>query len=251
MKAEYLPSPTSDLMLRRAILVYENTNAYDGGRPAAFATVHEVRNGVVQFGAPITPEFVEQLSAELVEHHRRQKKVDTSKLSPLIPENLIAIDSKMMAWFCPSAPRPIFFETNNEKLNKLSGTTVLHPSLLFIVIADRIRVFALAGTNKPDLDTRLFRAPYHNVYQDGALCRGSAAFPKGIHQGLIPRYEKAFFKSAFTHSNVAAERITGHPGGHLGLWKEMGRKKAIEFPRCHPFPETYLIPSKRTVRDVL
>lgn len=244
MKTEYHPTPTREVPLRRAILVYDNTDYVDNGRPASVATVHEVKLGTVLPGAPLTRAAIMELATSLLEGEKRKKKVDTSKFSPILPERLIAYDRGLMAWHCPSAYRPIHFQTNNDKLNKLSGKMVFHPHLLFIV-SRGMSVFALAGCGKPGLDTPVCRAPYHNIWETGNLCVGSAKMPNAVHHGLLHEYEQSFFRSAFTHSNVNADRLTAHPGGHLGLWTEMCMNNVMLFP------SRYLVPTPQTVKQAI
>jgi hypothetical protein len=65
----------------------------------------------------------------------------------------------------------------------------------------------------------------------------------------IPEWEQSFFESEFTHGNVG--RLTRHPGGFEGLWKELAG--SVEFPTDSliELPETVaeLLSGKRRGHD--
>lgn len=116
------------LALSRAILIYENTNYVSGGATAAVATIHDINQGVIQPGRAISRASIGELSGALLRHDLQDRKAKGG-LSPFIPPELVALDEKMMAWYCPSVVRPIYFKTGNPKLDKLDGKNVCHPNL--------------------------------------------------------------------------------------------------------------------------
>jgi PRTRC genetic system protein B len=68
------------------------------------------------------------------------------------------------------------------------------------------------------------------VNDSGYVCLGSTRVPQQGTVNSLPLWEKAFFESEFTHPN-AANRLTLHPGGFVGLWKSLVGKK--RFPTEH------------------
>jgi Prokaryotic E2 family D len=58
----------------------------------------------------------------------------------------------------------------------------------------------------------------------------------------LKQWETAFFESAFTHQN-AQLRLTTHPAGFVGVWRELIGMKA--------FPSRYLAWAKQTLGDFL
>jgi PRTRC genetic system protein B len=116
----------------------------------------------------------------------------------------------------------------------MSGKDVTHPNLLFYASRSSLRVFALAKGERPEPKTKLYLAPYYNVSAEGNVCQGTAHVPELVTPVLIPQMEKAFFESAFTHSNTQGDRLIRYKGigGHDEFWLAMrspsGRRKKID-----------------------
>jgi PRTRC genetic system protein B len=102
-------------------------------------------------------------------------------------------------------------------------------------------VWALEENRRPELETRLFMAPYWNTYEDGRVCHGSMPVPTTVTIDNLPRWSHAFFASQFTGSNLGIQQCS-HPEGFLGLWRSIVGKKT--------FPVEYLLP-RRTLRETL
>ena len=58
-------------------------------------------------------------------------------------------------------------------------------------------VFALRENARPSPDTRLYTAPYYNVWEDGAICVGNVSTPERIL--LCGTDQMAFFASYLRH----------------------------------------------------
>jgi PRTRC genetic system protein B len=80
------------------------------------------------------------------------------------------------------------------------------------------------------------------VNASGYVCLGSTRVPQQLTVDSLPLWEKAFFKSEFTHPN-AANRLTLRPGGFVGLWKSLVRKKR--------FPAEHLAEAKETLSQFI
>lgn len=244
MKADYVTGSQPTANLKAAILIYQNTNAYDSGKPLAIATVHSIEGGVVLPGQPVTRQAIQELSDSLLNGEKAWLESGPALDTPLLlPPNLLALSATSMIWHWPSAVRPIFFSTGNDQLDKLSGRKVRHPSLLFQLSTDGFKVFALASSKRPGLDTPIHIAPYFNVYDNGSLCEGSAKMPKRIHPSSIEEAERKFFDSQFSHTNIHGSPLTKHKKGHLGLWQEMTKGKT--------FPTRHLVPTGKTLAALL
>jgi PRTRC genetic system protein B len=141
----------------------------------------------------------------------------------------------------PACERNVFF--NTAELGKRAAK-VPHPGLVFAVVKGSWYVFALAGKERPQLETTLHHAPYFNVYDDGGICAGSAAKPKGIAAAAIPQWEDAFFDSEFTHINGSTKKAS-HRHGEYAMWKEL-------LDGMYPtFPVEFLVPHKTTVAGLM
>jgi len=117
-----------------------------------------------------------------------------------------------------------------DELDQLSGKRFPQPALLFRASEGHLAVRALAEIERPTPKTKLFRAPYWNVYESGDVCLGSTKVPREASVASLPRWEQAFFESEFIHANVA-KKLTEFPGGFVAMWKSLiGKKK---FPVEH------------------
>jgi len=238
-----LVTGVTPIVLSQAILLH--TREQDGGKAAGqdvvYATVHPVQN----FGSEARPNLQIAAGTALTREGIMAMFGMLAKQLTLnvdyLPEGVLSISADHMIWWVPACERNVFF--NNVELGK-RGAKVPHPPLLFVVVKDQWYVFALDKNERPKPDAKLFYAPYFNVYDNGGICIGSAAVPKGIAANAIPQWEAAFFDSAFTHVNGEVKK-SSHQRGEYAMWKELldGAYTA--------FPTEYLVPMKATVAILL
>jgi len=158
----------------------------------------------------------------------------------LLPEHVLATDPGLLMWWRPSQRRSILFRTENKATDALHGKPVLHPALLFMAAGRQLYVFALGDDARPTADTKLYRAPYFNLFIGGLLCEGNFAMPEHCRISGIEQWEEGFFDTNFAHTHLASDEVTSHPNGHLGLWRELAVEKG---PKAHKaFPTQYLVP---------
>jgi PRTRC genetic system protein B len=170
----------------------------------------------------------------------------SSKRREILPERILCQDGGLMAWWTASERRPIFFQTTDKEFNaRMRGKSVVHPSLLFVARPGKLSVFALADSARPAGDTPLYRAPYFNLYDVGTMCPGNARLPTALLAGDLPVWERAFFETQFTHTNIHWGQLTKHPGGHAGLWPTMAEVERTDFPA------EWLVPLKLDVNSAV
>lgn len=163
----------------------------------------------------------------------------------LLPDRLLFSDVTRLLWWSPARRETIYFSTADKAFNlELTGKVVAHPPLVFRATGGNISVFALEHSARPTLDTPLFVAPYCNLYASGAMCRGDVKLPGALDPSQIAGWERAFFDSRFTHSNLMGQlKMTQHKDGHNGLWRAM---RGVQ-----EFDPKYLTPTKWTVSHFL
>ncbi len=145
----------------------------------------------------------------------------------------------MIAWWRPAGRRRIFFHAQNDALNALSGHEVMHPPLVFRARDGELSVWALGQDKRPAGDTKLCRAPYFNVYDNGSMCTGSVRLPQQVRPDQLDKWEECFFGSNFAHG--AAQAITSHPESHTGYWTVLSKgnaTKAMAMKYLRPVPLT-------------
>ena len=219
------------VQLTKAILLYS-------GSTGSAATVHEI--GHDRTGPVILP-GVGLGKAEL--HQILLALLGSRSKVLFLPEKVLSISPTQMAWWCQSQNREIYFKARAEedKVNKLSARKVQHPNLVFVATSGKLRVFALAKAGRPTPETKLYVAPYWNVFRDGQMCQGDVKYPEGLLPQNIPAFEDAFFDSIFTHAEV--NPLTYHPKGHTGFWADLRSVKTI--------PAKWLVPCGKTLMEVL
>lgn len=236
MKAQFSDAVTVEA--REAILIYENSNSMHGSKPAATATLHKIRDGLVLPGEPLSRLDLQRLSGEL-----KPQEAERKPEPQWLPPELLALTPETLCFWSPAQRRAIWFRTNNAGLQKLSGKAVNHPPLVFHLHKEKWRVWALRQNERPTLQTPLYFAPYFNTYENGDICTGGSMPTKLLGVATIVPTLKGWFGSAFTHSNINGKRLTQHPTGHLGLWQ------AARKPRFNHAP--YLLPTHQKLADVL
>ncbi len=221
---------SEDLALKGAILVY-------GGGTRCFASWHDARvteGGGAPFlgeGKPLTMAFVQVLAEGL----------GTRVTPEILPERVLVRTPEVIMWWSPAQARTMFFGGADEKAKQISGARFPQPPLVWKVSGRELWVRAVTATRRPTATTALNTAPYYNVSDQGLVCQGTMRAPDEIGTVAINAWERAFFESEFTHVYGAA-RLTNHPGGCLGLWASIARKK-------RSFPVRYLTDARENLRQ--
>jgi len=213
--------------LSKAILVYS-----DGQE--AFATVHEPKGSpdggppYLDAGQPLTLDFLRQLVKGLGQTVERE----------ILPANVLTRAPDMMVWWTKQQQRVMFYSDSSDG-RTLNGQVFPQPPLVFRVCGSELAVRALAQNKRPSSDTPLMFAPYCNCDGAGRVCQGSMRVPGALCFEAMKAWEKAFFESEFTHAAIGA-RLTAHPEGFLGLWRDLMNATA-------PFPAEFLAKSDDTL----
>jgi PRTRC genetic system protein B len=115
-----------------------------------------------------------------------------------ITDDLLYLSESGMAWYVPSAKRPMYFRLGGKSFRH----TVIWPTLVMQYhTAKDFRIAACAGRGKPKPNTKLYHAPLFNVYADGRLCLGSASGAKTLDEKGRNAWNEAVFDSNFSHTN--------------------------------------------------
>ena len=223
----------SAVELRKAVMIYTGTQAY--------VTVHDVlrdEQGRPHYGPPeaLSADFLKSL-CELL-NQKAAREVD------VLPSNVLCLTDDLIAWWCPAAVRPMFFQSAaDQEANALSGRMFPHPPLMFVATETHLSVRALSRNERPASGTQLLSAPYWNTYEDGSVCTGSMRVPTSeVSSSVTAEWERGFFESAFTHPSGAV-RLTSYKGGIIPMWKSVLGGDV--------FPDQHLVAAHETLLQFL
>lgn len=174
-------------------------------------------------------------------------QAEASNIGGVVPENLLlftvlAGGNYRIAWYRPTGLRQIHFA---DQLKIRSGKCQV-PATLFVADKKGLSVFALKTNDRPKSTSALFRAPFHNVNDNGAVCLGNAQVKKPAAQtfiNIIKYWEDLFWLSEFSHLN-GASMPTLKPLDTI--YKELIRSKGKQ-----KFPLSVMKPSKIDIKTVL
>ena len=218
--------------LREALLIYRSSEHQYGHFGDTFVTHHEVtqadraKQPTLGPAKPLTIEFV----------HGLVQALGGRVAVEFLPESVIARTERLIAWWTPAQRRQMFFGTTQGDMGGINGAIFPQPALVWLAMDHSLSLRAFKGNRRPKADTPLCVAPYWNLYETGSVCLGSMRAPDASTVGSIPQWEQSFYESEFTHGNVG--RLTRHPAGFEGLWKELAGEKEFPFDSLIELPET-------------
>jgi PRTRC genetic system protein B len=185
------------------ITVYRN-GAVEGYNADYYLESHDVdSHGKVMAGKPLLQETIQGMVDVFFDENQNR-----SRISGMIPEELLQYEPQpggyfSLAWYRPAEKRTILF----AKQLKLKSGVIWTPPMVYRVTRKELWVFALKSSRRPVEGTKLLRAPFHNVADDGHVCLGSAKVARPTEKSFrawIKYWEDLFWLSEFTHLNGAS-----------------------------------------------
>ncbi|HEX2543448.1 MAG TPA: PRTRC system protein B [Ramlibacter sp.] len=211
--------------LTAAVLVYTNSTTRH-----AFATKHAVRldqgRPSIAPGTPLDSRDYDRL---------------VQALAPSAQPRMVWSDPRVLAhgfgrllWWSPPMQRSLFFRKSAHHPHSFDGCGRCScPGLVFLADGRDLFVYAFKGTTTPTRATRLYQAPFFNVWSRGQVCCGTATVPPE-HSADPDAWERMFFGSHFTHPNFTqADRLT------VGVAPGVFWQARLAQPEV-PFPEQVL-----------
>lgn len=197
--------------LQAALLIY-------AGNGKSYVTLHDIsadQKGPpkLQPAQPLTREFVDELLRSL--NGRAGLEV--------LSAEVLACGDRSIVWWTKAQRRTMFYQSADGKCASLNGRNFPQPPLVWKVTHGELWIRALHCNKRPEAKTRLAFAPFWNLSSDGRVCIGTMRHPDAASVRSIEGWEKGFYESAFTHSNVG--RLTKHEGGYESLWRSLADKK--------------------------
>lgn len=196
-------------------------------------------NGCPVNPRPLTIKEGKQLSKAL----NTDEVAEKAFLSPngILPANILRIsmaDRGNALWYTKPQSRKLYF---SESLGIASAKIDL-PALVWWADRHRLNIYAIKGKTKPNGNTRLYHAPFFNIYQNGNVCMGNVSVKISKSASLeefMQAWENYFFDSYFSHL------IGGHnpiAGNLLALYAKLAQGNG--------FPVTELLANSLTLKDI-
>lgn len=140
---------------------------------------------------PCTPSMFKDLVKSM-----SQSQFPEMEFTGLISETMLYGFNKggrtVVMWYKPAVLRSLNFSAS---LPIKGDTAVRVPATLYVVVDKKLYLFALMTDKRPDENTKLYHAPFFNIYSDGNVCLGTA--PVGRDKGKTFEQEAERFERAF------------------------------------------------------
>lgn len=210
-----------------------------------FATVHKIDliGGAPQVmpGRPITESDLQALARSLAEADKAA--VETRWVDP----SVLAQGPDRLIWWTPPTKRALYFKKSSVDSTTFTGAGVCAiPGLVWVAFPNKaLYVYAVKGCDRPTQETKLFQAPFFNVWGRGQICVGNAVLPQKEEQWLPKAWEKFFLESHFTHPNFSQKDRLVKRQNPVTFWKRMLKKPA------DVFPENVLVNIPLNVQDLM
>lgn len=197
----------------QAIIVY----GFDG---SYYLESRPIKEGIMGEAAPLQKETI----ADIVEYFAKENKRETT-IKGAIPSNLLFCEwnesNKVLVWFNTPQKRFMHFVPKLE----IQKGEAWQPALIYVLRNGELSLFATSPTIRPNEETILYQAPYHNVFNDGRVCLGSSSVKKpkeSTYANWIAHYEHLFWGSEFSHLAGNESPIIGNLNSY---WKAAIKSK--------------------------
>lgn len=223
--------------LTAAVLIYTNSI-----QRHAFATKHSVEEHaarpIIRPGSPFTEKDYTVLVKALAPAEQPRMQWHDQRL--------LARGLGRMMWWSPPKKRSLFFKKSSANASTFDGRGVCPcPGLIFMATEQALYVYAFKGTGAPTPETKLYQAPFFNVWSRGQVCVGNAVVPQQDRRDDPDAWERMFFGSHFTHPNFTQKDRLTVGANPVQFWARQVKKPNAQFP------ERVLFELGITVADLL
>lgn len=190
---------------------------------------------------PLSVRESERLSKALTTKEERNKTF--LKPKGVISTNVLHINPSEkgnLIWYTKAQKRNLYFV---ERLGIPSGTAFV-PTLVWKATKDSLSIYALKSNSRPNGNTKLFYAPFFNIYENGKVCMGSVNIDIKETTSLedfMQVWETYFFESYFSH---LLDNYCPTKRNITNLWKSL-----IDTEK--PFPNKELKENNKTLKDLI
>ena len=201
------------------------------------------KNGNPINAHPLTEREAKILAKTLTTKEPKEKNTDFLKPKSILPTNILQInpsENGSVMWFTKAMKRQLYFIENLEIPN---GTAEV-PAMLWYANKRSLTVFVLASNRRPTERTKLYYAPFFNIYENGKVCMGTVDvnIQKSTSvEEFTKKWEDYFFNSYFSHLMNEHNPINGNC---VSLWKSFINTEKS-------FPKEVLKATNKTLKNLL
>lgn len=186
----------STFMPQLAIMVYKSKL-----KEEFYLESHSINEqGAIMEGKPLLQETMQEIVDVFFDERQNM-----AKYKGMLPENLLQFEllpggNTRMMWYRPAEIRVMHFAT----ALKLPTNKTWVPAMIYIAYRNDLNVYALKTNTRPKEGSKLYKAPFFNVSDDGRVCLGNASVKKPkekTYENMMKYWEDLFWLSEFTHLN--------------------------------------------------
>lgn len=198
------------------------------------------KNGNPINAHPLTVREANQLAKAL--KTAKEEKEPCLKSDGIMSNAILHIDpiQNKVIWFTKAMQRELYF---TESLGIPKGIANV-PPMLWIANKNSLSIFALGSNCRPKENTKLYNAPFFNIYENGNVCMGTVDVQiKKIAslEEFTTAWESYFFNSYFSHLMQDYNPINGNC---VILWESLVNTNTV-------FPKEVLKKNGKTLKDIL
>jgi len=199
-----------------------------------------------KYGNPINAHpltFRETLQLSSLFQAAEELKTGYLRSRGVMPNKVLYVNPQLSGyavWYTPPQEVPLFFATD---LGITSGKANV-PAMIWKAGRGELLVYALKGNKKPDQRTKLFHAPFFNVYRDGRVCMGTVRIniTETVRlEDFMGLWEGYFWNSYFSHLMNDFNPVNGNI---VQLWQAQVKSDSM-------FPTDVLTPTNYTIQNLL
>ena len=229
----------------KAILIYRSNSGEQTGsyqNEGIYVESYDIgKNGNPVNAHPLTIKEMLLFADLLQSANEVQTNYFTSR--GIMPSNVLHIEPTQrgsIIWYTPAQEISLFFSPALE----ITNAKAYVPAMVWKAGSEGLAVFALKGNKKPTPRTKLYHAPFFNIYKNGNVCMGTVDVDvkqERCLEDFIAKWECYFWNSYFSH---LMEGFTPVKGNIVLLWQQLIRTN-------EPFPVSVLKPTGKTVETLL
>ncbi|HVW95986.1 MAG TPA: hypothetical protein VHA56_08460 [Mucilaginibacter sp.] len=199
-----------------------------------------------KFGKPINAHpltFKETLQLSSLFQASEELKTGYLRSRGILPNKVLYVNpqqSGYAVWYTPPQEVPLFFAS---ALGIPSGKGKV-PGMIWKAGREELAVYAVKGNKKPCSKTKLFHAPYFNIYKEGRVCMGTVRVnitEAARLEDFMTQWESYFWNSYFSHLMSEFNPVTENI---VQLWQE-------QVATDSPFPVQLLKPTNFILKNLL